>query len=149
MKARTFALQIATMACISGIGVSAFAQSAQAQEVSLEVRSIHATKDGAGVDSRLSDIKSKLERGFGGYKGFKLLSTQTLVLKKGGAKTLTLPNKANMTLNFSGFAGNLANIGMQISDKVNSKVRLSKGSTFFQAGMRHQGGILITAIKLK
>lgn len=149
MTRQTFALQIATMACISCLGVSAFAQSAQAQDVSLEVRSIHANKDGSGVDSSLNDIKSKLERGFGGYTGFKLLSSTVLTLKKGGAKSVTLPNNTNMTLNFNGFAGNLANIGMQISDKVNSKVRLSKGSTFFQAGMRHKGGILITAIKLQ
>ena len=149
MNRRTFALQIATMAVMTSLGVSAFAQSAHAQDVSLEVRSIHATKSGSGMDPGLQDIKGKLERGFGGYKSFKLLSTQVLTLKKGGAKSVRLPNNANMTLNFTGFAGNLANIGMQVQDKVNSKVRLSKGSTFFQAGMRHKGGILITAIKLK
>ena len=149
MKLHTFALQILTTAAVCGVGVSAFAQSAQAQDVTLEVRSIHATKDGQGVDPALNDIKSKLERGFGGYTGFKLLSTREVTLSKGASKSVTLPNKVNMTLNFNGFAGNLANIGMQVSDKVNSKVRLSKGSTFFQAGMRHAKGILVIAIKLK
>lgn len=148
MNVRMIAIQAMMMVSITGMGMTAFAQQAHASDVSVEVRSIHASKQGKKFDPQLSALRGKLERGFAGYTNFKQLSVQRVALKNGQKQSVALPNGSKMTLTFYGFAGNLAKMGVGIANRMNTTLRVSKGSTFFQAGMRYNKGILILAIKV-
>lgn len=148
MNIKVMAVQTMLALGILGMSLTAFSAQAFAEDVSVQVRSIAASKNGESFDSRLADLRPQLSKGFGSYTNFTLVDQTQLSLGEGKSQTVQLPNGTAMTLTFHGFAGNLAKIGMGIADKMNTTLRLSRGSTFFQAGLSYKDGILIVAIKV-
>ena len=148
MNAKNMILHTVLMLGVLGLGMVSATSEARAEDVSVEVRSIAATKGSGGVDPKLHDIKGQLEKGFGSYTSFTLIDQANLKIAQGQQRDVSLPNGSSMSLTFHGFAGNLAKLGMAIGERLNTTVRLSHGSTFFQAGMTYKDGILILAIKV-
>lgn len=142
-------IQMCLVWTVAMVGLVGFTPDVQAQDLKVEVRTIAASRKGDQVDSALSDIQSTLNVTFAGYTSFKQLSVSNVSLTQGSAEQVKLPNGTEMTLTFNGYAGKLVKLGLGIAGKMSTTLRVSSGSTFFQAGMRHGDGILILAIKVK
>ena len=123
-----------------------FAPEARADSITVEVRSIAASTEGDGFDARLDELKTKLHKAFRGYKSFKQVGRRTLRFKEDKEKSMPLPNGSELTLTYHGMAGNLVKLGLTIAGKMSTTLRASPGSTFFQAGMDYEDGILILVI---
>lgn len=122
---------------------------AHADSITVEVRSIVASTEGDAFDNRLDDLKTKLQKAFRGYKSFKQLGRRSLKFKEDKEKSMPLPNGSELTLTYHGMAGDLVKLGLSIAGKMSTTLRASPGSTFFQAGMDHDDGMLILAITVK
>lgn len=119
------------------------------ESVSVEVRTIMASTDGEDCDRRLRRLCSRLERGFGGYSSFRQLGNDTLNLDEGESGSIRLPNASTLTLEYFGTTGEFVKLGLTIGERLNTTLRATPGSTFFQAGLNHDGGILILAITVR
>ncbi len=138
-----FALSIVL---IVGFAPSAFAQ----ESVTVEVRTIAATKDGHGYDLKLNDIKRKLEKKFGSkYQHFSEIRTQSIRVGGKNESSVKLPNGSKLTVGYAGKAGKYLKLHLGIVGKMSSTLRVKRGKTLFHAGLRHKGGILILAITVK
>lgn len=143
-------IQTIIVSAVLLFGVAGMAQTASAQGISVEVRSIAASTKGNSFDPKLKDLERKLKGpAFARYTNFKQVSVSTVRLASEGNKSVKLPDGSSMKLTFLGYAGKLVKLGVGIPKKLNTTLRLSPGSTFFQAGLRYGTGILILAIRIK
>ncbi|RDV36189.1 hypothetical protein DV096_20320 [Bradymonadaceae bacterium TMQ3] len=127
-----------------------FSVNASAQEkVTVEVRAIAAGSAGEGFDSQLSDLRRRLERGFAGYSSFRQVASSRLALGAGESDDVTLPDGSTLTMTSHGKEENFVKLGLSIGDRLNTTLRATPGSTFFQAGLNYQDGILILAITVR
>ncbi len=126
-----------------------FSPQAHAEAITVEVRSIKATTGGDDFDQRLSHLKGQLVKAFRGYSSFQQVGKRVLRIKENKEKSAPLPNNSSLTLAFHGMAGSLVKLGLSIAGKMSTTLRVSPGSTFFQAGMDYEDGILILAITVK
>lgn len=126
--------------------VLGFSPDVSAKEVTVEVRSIAASKDGEGFDKKLKDLKGKLEKVFGSYSKFEQVDKKSIKLDKGKKKSIKLPEGSTLKVTFHGFAKELIKLGIDVAGKLSTTLRASPGSTFFQAGLEYGDGILILAI---
>lgn len=149
MKTNKVLIQLLLLLGLAFVGLTGFTPEAAAADISVTVRSIAASKDGKSVDPKLRDIQSTLNVTFAGYTSFTQLGSQSVTMAKGKSSTVALPNRDELTLTFNGYAGSLVKLGLGISKKLNTTLRVSPGSTFFQAGMRYKSGIMILAITVK
>lgn len=122
---------------------------ASAETITVQVRSIAAAKSGSSFDPALKDLKRKLKTAFGGYSNFKQVANDSFTVEAGQKQATTLPNGSKLTVKFHGYAGKFIKLGLGIAGKLNTTLRASPGSTFFQAGLAYKGGILILAITVK
>ncbi len=134
-----------TVVFIVGFAPSAFAQ----ETVTVEVRTISASKASGGYDVKLNDIKKKLNRSFSSYTKFKELKTQTIRVSKTKGGKVKLPNGSKLTVGYPGKAGPYIKLHLGIVGKMSSTLRVKSGKTLFQAGLKHKDGILILAITVK
>lgn len=120
-----------------------------AEAVGLEVSVIHATRKGDGVDPKLARIRKDLEKAFGGYTSFKQLSKSDLKLVAGRKTTLKLPNGEAAEFTYKGKekGSHLVRLAIPRS-KVEVDLRAPLEKMFYQAGIKHAGGILILALHL-
>lgn len=122
---------------------------AAAQSITVQIRSIAATNNGDSFDPKLNDLKGKLKKAFGGYSSFEEVGNNKFKVNKNKRKSTTLPNGSDITVTFHGYAGKFIKLGLGIAGKLNTTLRASPGSTFFQAGLNYKGGILVLAITVK
>ena len=148
MKLQVY-VQTALLGAIAMVAWVGFTPEASAQDASVEVRTIEASRNGDEIDAKLSDLKGELNVAFAGYTSFRQLSVDRLALNQGEPKGVTLPNGADMTITFNGHAGEMVKLGLAIAGKMSTTLRITSGGTFFQAGMKHGDGILILAIKVE
>jgi len=138
-----FHILVATAAVAVVLGAS---PPASAQSIEVEVRAISASKDGDSFDSKLSDLKAKLQKVFANYTSFEQLSKTSIQLDKGQTNSVRLPEGSTLEITFHGLAEDLIKLGVDVGDKLSTTLRASAGSTFFQAGLDYDDGILILAI---
>lgn len=127
-------------------GIVGFSEPAAAQEVTIRVRSIAASTQGQHFDSKLDDLKTKLQKAFRGYTHFELVDDTKFTLQANKSKTVAVPGGTEMTLEFKGVTGDFLRLGLSIGDKLHTTLKASRGSTFFQAGLSYKSGMLILAI---
>ena len=126
------------------------ATASAADGVKLKVMVIHATKSGKAVDPKLGRIKKSLLQAFGGYTSFKQLELKTLKLAPNKAGVVTLPNKQEAQFTYKGEDKGQYRIKFSVpASKVDVELRARAKKVFYQAGFRHQGGLLILALYLK
>jgi hypothetical protein len=140
-----------TAVVVAGAVTVSHIQPAEASDgVDVEVRSIKATKEapenGQTVGSDLSSLASKLTGTFGDYKSFRQLSMSSFSLGNGATHSISLPNGDRAEFSFKGKADDLLKLGVNVADRASISLRLSSGSTFFQAGLDLDGGMLIVAV---
>lgn len=126
-----------------------FSPDARADSITVEVRSIAASAKGEAFDNRLSELEGQLTKAFRGYTSFKQVGKRILRIGEDKEKSAPLPNGSELTLSYHGMAGKLVKIGLSIAGKMSTTLRASPGSTFFQAGMDYEDGILILAITVR
>lgn len=119
------------------------------ESVSVEVRTIYASTDGEECERALRRFCGRLERGFAGFSSFQQLDSSTLRVEKDQAAQFTLPTNATVTVTYNGRVDDFVKLGLAIDDRLNTTLRATPGSTFFQAGLRHREGILILAITVE
>lgn len=137
------------LALLSGVLlVAGGATAAQAKGPQLKVSVVHATKAQGKKDPALKRVQKKLEKTFAGYKSFKQLAKHKFTLKKGGPATLKLPNKQTAKFHYKGKAGKNHKVAMTIG-KNTFNLRIPEKRLFFQAGLKHNKGILVLALYLK
>jgi len=129
--------------------VLGFSPEVDAQEMTVEVRSIAASKDGDGVDDSLESVEAKLEKVFGNYSTFEQIDHSSIELDKDQQKSIDLPDGSTLEVTFHGFADDLIKLGISVAGKLSTTLRASSGSTFFQAGLDYKDGILILAITVE
>jgi len=144
------ALKILMALLIVGTLVPAAPRPAWADDViTVRVRSIAASTKGKSFDKKLRDLHGKLKKAFPGYTNFEQVGHRRMRLKKGKGKSMKLPNGSEMTISFHGMAGRFIKLGLSIAGKLNTTLRATPGSTFFQAGLDYEKGILILAITVQ
>ncbi len=119
------------------------------ESVTVEVRAIAATADGEDCDRALRRLCGRLQRGFGAYSHFRQIDRNSLRLGQGDSGELSLPTGNHLTLEFHGVTDDFVKLGLSIDDRLNTTLRASPGSTFFQAGLSYGDGILILAITVR
>lgn len=126
-----------------------YSPDAHANQITIDVRTIVASTKGDSFDSRLEPLKGKLTKAFRGYKSFRLEGRRSFALREGKSKSMPLPNGSELSLTHHGLAGSLVKLGLSLAGKMSTMLRVSRGGTFFQAGMDFDDGILIIAITVK
>lgn len=140
-----------TMAGALALGLMMMPLAASAAEgVTLKVSVVHATKDGNRTDPALANIQGSLQKVFGGYTSFKQLDKAELPLTLQTGGEVKLPNGKTAAFAYKGAKGRQHQVKLTIPEsKVNVDLRAPARKMFYQAGMKHAGGILILALYLK
>jgi hypothetical protein len=145
MSAWTKRLGLAVLSGLLLLGGSATAASA----ATLKVAVVHAQKAAGANDPKLNKIQKRLESAFAGYKSFKELSKHEFPLVVGKSSTVKLPTGKAASFKYVGPAGkDVHKVDLQVGRNT-LNLRVPAKRLFFQAGMKHQGGMLILAIYLK
>lgn len=127
-----------------------FSSSAMAEEtVTVEIRTIYASSNGDECERSLRRLCGRLERGFAGFSAFRQLDRSTLQIARDQSGSLRLPTNSTVTVSYHGREEDFIKLGLTIEDRLNTTLRATPGSTFFQAGLRYQEGILILAITVE
>jgi hypothetical protein len=130
--------------------VGSFGTASAAEPITLKVSVVHATRTGSEVDPALANIRGSLEQAFGGYTSFKQLDRAELAIARGGSGEVALPNGKTAVFEYKGLAGTQHQLKLRIpQSKVEVDLRAPAKRMFYQAGMPHDGGILILALYLK
>ncbi len=147
LKRGTLALLAGSMMLLAVAGPAL----AQPGDVRLKIAVIHATKTGGPKDPALRKVQGALEKAFGGYTRFQQLAKHDLELPKGVKKSLALPNGQTAEFVYQGPAGaNEHKVNLAVPEgRVDIDVRLPMNRVFYQAGFKHDGGILILALYLR
>lgn len=117
----------------------------------LKVSVVHATKSAdktVTVDPQLKRIGPSLTRAFGGFQNFKRLSSHELKLAP--TASIKLPGERTAVFTHKGQKGKEVSLNLAIpQSKVDVSLRSPPGRVFFQAGLKHDKGILILALYLR
>ena len=119
---------------------------APAVAVSVKVATIHA-KVGKGPAPTVEKLVARLRKAFPGYHTFVVLGTTTLALTKDGSGQAKLPNGSALEITYLGRAKDLLRLRVALPPRLKTEVRVADGATFYQAGVEHDGGVLILALK--
>ena len=137
------------------LGLFGFAGKASAV-VELKVAVVHATKAKSVIDAKISKVMAKsLKTAFGQYGSFKLLSKNAYQLSPKKTAKIGLPTGFKAIVKYVGSlpkAGKnkVHKMSLEIpKHKVKVKLRAVPKKLFYQAGIKHEDGILILAFYLK
>lgn len=130
-------------------GLFLFSQPLAAETVTVQVRSIAASTQGTSFDARLNDLRANLDRGFAKYTNFQQVGVSSFSLNVKQSHDVALVSGDGLTMTFHGRAGDFIKLGLAIGSRLNTTLRVTPGSTFFQAGLNYRDGILILAITVR
>ena len=125
--------------------------------IRLKVSVIHATRGFIPTDPKLDKIRGELTEAFAGYKSFKLLQAEELplvdptrALNAQAPQSVKLPNGETAEFRYSGVSpkGQHSIRFALAQAKITVDLKAPLRKVFYQAGMKHDGGILILAMFL-
>ena len=120
---------------------------AWAQEtISVEVRMIAADDEADHLDNSLEDLRDRLARGFRDYSSFSEIDRQRQSIAFEESASFELPTGDTLILTNNGHEDNFVKLGLNLESRLSTTLRATPGSTFFQAGLRHEENLLILAI---
>lgn len=135
------------------LAVGAFAptraDASDSPAIEVELRSIAARAESGQTDERLDDLRGRLDRNFEEFETFEQVDRQTLVLDNGQSDSIRLPGDRQFEVTYHGTVDNLLKLGIDVAGRLSTTVRASPGSTFFQAGLEHETGILVVAVTVE
>lgn len=115
----------------------------------LKVSVIQASKEKGPDDPALAKIQGELKEAFGGYQGFKRLQSEEKLLAGDTPVKIDLPNGESAEFKHQGIEKKLHKIHFSLpKSKVNLDLKAPLKKMFYQAGMKHAGGMLILAMYL-
>ena len=115
----------------------------------LKVSVIQALKEKAPADPALAKVQDELQEAFGAYHSFKRLQAEEKLLSSETPVKIELPNGETAEFKHQGLEKNLHKIRFSLmKSKVNLDLKAPLKKMFYQAGMKHGGGILILALYL-
>jgi hypothetical protein len=136
---------------LPGLALLLFAGPVHADDgaIRVTVQSIHAIQGAADKPGGApAAMVKKLKKVFPGYGAFKVLDEKALDLTAPGKSATTkLPSEHELSLTFLGRKGRFLRLRLAIPPRIKTDVRVNDGGTFYQAGMKHEGGILVLAVK--
>lgn len=124
----------------------AVASAAAPASVKIEVTVIHATKEGAGVDTKLKPLARYLRSSFKAFTRFEHLKMFTHRATLNGDVQVDLPTRNPLKLTYLAHDGEFITLRLQ-HGSLDTRVRVKDGGLFFQAGRGYRGGILVLAIR--
>ena len=122
---------------------------AEEDTISVQVRAIAAGIQEESFDPALEDLRTRLERGFRDYTSFEELSRHSHTITIDDSREFELPTDDVLALSFRGRDDELVKLGLTLGDRLDTSLRVSQGSTFFQAGLRYERRMLVLAITVK
>ena len=146
---RIASARVVTISMVAAMVLLTAMPVAAEEKVTVEVRSITASVEGEEFDEELDDIKSRLHRGFEDYSSFRQLDRQTRQIERDDKTEFKLPSDDLLTLGYDGRTDDFVRLGLVLEDRLSTTLRASPGSTFFQAGLRYDDGLLIVAITVE
>lgn len=123
------------------------------QSIGATVFVIHASNDGTGIDPVLKPYPELKQPPFSAYNSYRLLNKKSFTLNSDGTN-VSLPDGGTFNLRYNGKDGGKHAVQASITKKNGKKflpsvtVRAKAGQTFFIAGQKHDGGILVLGIRL-
>lgn len=127
------------------VTVALWAPTAQASEVPLGIKVIHATKGKSSVDAKLKG----LVKDFKGlpFDSYTLLDEASIKLEQGSTGRMQLPSKAWMSLKPQELRNGKLRLDVEIKDlKFKTTVVIPEGKTIAVGGPRYDGGAMILAV---
>lgn len=112
------------------------------------VQTIHA-KGGAEASTAPAALVDRLSKAFPAYRAFHLLGAAEWDLTAGATGRHALPNAKELSVTYLGPQDDLLRLQVAIPPTLKTDVRVKNGGTFYQAGLEHQGGILILSINAR
>ncbi len=126
------------------------APTAMAEEsISVEVRTIVATPEGDEIDDELRDMENRLRQGITNYSSFRQINRQRLTVERDEPGEFELPTDDELIIRYTGREGDFVKLGLALGSRLDTTLRASPGSTFFQAGLRYDDGLLVLAITVE
>lgn len=139
----------AGLALVTSLALVAGASAAQAAGITLKVAVVHAQKQAGPDDPALDRIRGQLQKAFAGYKSFKQLDKREFKLLPGKKDSLKLPGNKSAEFAYQGPGGKgVHKVALKVG-KNEFDLRIPERRLFFQAGLKHQGGMLVLAIYLR
>lgn len=148
-QAPLWALCLAMICALALATLAPSPAAAQETAIHVQVRAIYVSNQGQGVDPELTDLKGSLVKGFEGYSRFQALSTVDATIAPGAAHQFAVPGDKSLEIRYRDAPSGLIRLGLNIPDGFKTNVRVSRGNTFFQAGLPYKDGVLVLAIKVK
>jgi hypothetical protein len=130
------------------VGVLFTAGGALAQDtVDVDVRVIQVRMTGgAHMDAALEDLAPRLLKAFEGYRSFRSVTRHRATIATGKTHSFPLPEGTTLSITPSDITAEDLRLSIEVGKKFRTKVRVSPGNTFFQAGLPYKGDILVIAI---
>jgi hypothetical protein len=141
-------LRCAGLALFVAFALTAGAQVAQAAAVKLKVAVIHARKQPGPQDPALARIQGQLQKAFAAYKSFKELDLKEFELEPGKRANMPLPGNKSARFHYQGPDQKVHRVKLKIGEN-ELDLRIPEKRLFFQAGLKHQDGMLVLAIYLR
>ncbi len=99
------------------------------------------------VAPELAALGPTLTRAFPDHRRFSRVGRHALAVTATGASPVTLPNGSTLTLRHGGLRDGRHALQVEVGG-LRTTVQATPGSTFFQAGRAHEGGILVLAFEV-
>jgi len=146
----------AIRAMMAGLVAAAFvavaalpATSAAEPRAKVSVTVIHAKKGPPHLHDALKPMWDTLRQSFGDkFSYFDVVDTASRSVEAGNPVEVRLPNGQRFAAIYNGVTPEkgLLRINVEMDD-FRTKVRIHDGGVFFQAGRKHEGGILVVAVR--
>jgi len=132
-----------------GVSPAVAQEESSEAECEITLREIVADNSGAGIDSKLKDIKKDLEKL--AYSTYRLEKTFHLILRKAQTKTLDLLGETRLALTPEGYEEGKIRLKIKLSPSssrdraLETLLRIPDGGTFIIGGPAYRDGVLILA----
>jgi hypothetical protein len=133
------------------------AQAREKADANAEVIVAHGSNSGKGIDPKLANYKELKNPPFSSYNSYALLDEATRALVRGRAATVSLPDAGELRVvldNIEEKKGGKRFIVKAIvkrpdGEESTLEVKAKSGATFFVAGQKFNGGILVLGIRIR
>lgn len=146
------ALMLSFTALFILLGSIGLGSEAQAEEIEVDIKTIYASRGEKSMDSKLERLRDELLLAFPQYQRFALLEQAIMKLPLNESRSSVLPDteRSELVITYLGRTEDeLLQLQVGLKGKIAADVKASAGSTFFQAGLSYETGILVLAIEPK
>jgi len=141
---RIYSVVLVVAAVVASLTASRAASAQPAPKLTITM--VLARAEPGAADPSLGPLAPMLRKSFPDHRHFRLLGSTTLQASQAKAEAVLLPNGSSLLLTYRGSEKGYLRLDLAIPPRLKTSVRVAPGGTFFQAGLPHDGGILVLAI---